>query len=813
MSTKKKLVVIGNGMAGARTVEDIIARGGGDQFEITMFGDEPYGNYNRILLSDVLNGSHEASDIFLNPLSWYEQNGIRLHAGVRAERILRTAREVLGSGGVIEPYDHLIIATGSVPYIPPIEGLLLEDGAYRPGVFVFRSLDDCHAITRYAAGKRCAAVIGGGLLGLEAARGLQNFSLDVHVIQRGTGLMNQQLDGLAGAILRKTLEQLGINVHVEKDTRRVIGGEHVTGLAFGDGSELACDMIVVAAGIKPSTEIALRSGLAVERGIIVDNQLLTDDPRISAVGECVQHRGQVYGLVAPLWDQAKVLADALTGVNPNAAYFGSKIATKLKVMGVEVASMGVTEPTDEGDEVVQFTEPKKGTYKKLIIRNGRLIGGILLGDIAKAPYLTQAYERNTPVPDERLSLLFDIGAPSAKASVETMPLDMQVCNCNGVTKGKIAGCVKQGKRSAKSVMEATRAGMGCGACKGLVAEVVEWACGGEAETDPSADYYVPGVPLSKPELVKAIRDRRLRSVSAVFRELAGGEEDAISKPGLASLLNSVWADEYDDERDARFINDRVHGNIQKDGTFSVIPQIPGGITSAAQLRRIADVAEKYRVPLVKLTGGQRIDLVGVTREDLPNVWRDLDMPSGFAYAKRYRTCKSCIGTDYCRFGLGDSMGLAQRVEARFQGLEAPGKLKLATAGCPRNCSEAMVKDLGVVAIEGGKWEIYVGGAAGAHVRKGDLLCTVASEEDVLTISGRFLQYYRENAKYLERTYGFVARVGIERIRAVVVDDSDGIAARLDDAMQNAVDAHRDPWQEARTPATPNQFRSTLPVVQ
>jgi nitrite reductase (NADH) large subunit len=650
-------------------------------------------------------------------------------------------------------------------------------------------------------------------LGLEAARGLQNFSLEVHVIQRGTGLMNQQLDGLAGAILRKTLEQLGINVHVEKDTRRVVGEDHVTGLAFGDGSELACDMIVVAAGIKPSTEIALRSGLAVERGIVVDNQLLTDDPRISAVGECVQHRGQVYGLVAPLWEQAKVLADALTGVNPSAAYFGSKIATKLKVMGVEVASMGVTEPTDDGDEVVQFTEPKKGTYKKLIIRNGRLIGGILLGDIAKAPYLTQAYERNTPVPDERLSLLFDIGAPSAKASVETMPLDMQVCNCNGVTKSKIAGCVKQGKRSAKSVMEATRAGMGCGACKGLVAEVVEWACGGEAETDPSADYYVPGVPLSKPDLVKAIRDRRLRSVSAVFRELAGGEEDAISKPGLASLLNSVWADEYDDERDARFINDRVHGNIQKDGTFSVIPQIPGGITSPAQLRRIADVAEKYRVPLLKLTGGQRIDLVGVTREDLPNVWRDLDMPSGFAYAKRYRTCKSCIGTDYCRFGLGDSMGLAQRVEARFQGLEAPGKLKLATAGCPRNCSEAMVKDLGVVAIEGGKWEIYVGGAAGAHVRKGDLLCTVSSEADVLTVAGRFLQYYRENAKYLERTYGFVARVGIERIRAVVVDDSDGIAARLDDAMQNAVDAHRDPWQEARAPATPNQFRSTLPVVQ
>jgi nitrite reductase (NADH) large subunit len=625
--------------------------------------------------------------------------------------------------------------------------------------------------------------------------------------------MSQQLDGPAAAILKKTLEVLGIDTLLNRNTKRVLGDERVTGLEFTDDERIDCDLVVIAAGIKPNTELAVRAGLLVERGIVVDNRLCTDDPRIFAVGECVQHRGKVYGLVAPLWEQAKVLADHLTGANPQAAYLGSKVATKLKVMGVEVASMGVTEPTEEGDEVVQFTEPKKGTYKKLIIRNGRLVGGILLGDIAKAPYLAQAYERNTPVPEERLSLLFDIGAPSAKASVETMPLEMQVCNCNGVTKAKIAGCVKSGKRSTKAVMETTRAGMGCGACKGLVAEVVEWACGGETDADPSADYYVPGVPLSKSELVEAVRARGLRSVSAVFRELAGGEEDAASKPGLASLLNTIWAGDYEDERDARFINDRVHANIQKDGTFSVIPQMPGGVTTPAELRRIADVAEKYRVPLVKLTGGQRIDLVGVTRENLPNVWRDLGMPSGFAYAKRYRTCKSCIGTDYCRFGLGNSMGLAQKVEARFQGIDAPGKLKLATAGCPRNCSEAMVKDIGAVAVEGGKWEIYVGGAAGAHVRKGDLLCTVGSEDDVIRISGRFLQYYRENAKYLERTYGFVARVGIDKIRAVVVDDSEGIASRLDAELERTVAAYRDPWQEAFAPATPNQFRATLPIVQ
>jgi len=814
MAQKKKLVVIGNGMAGARAVEELLARGGDDLFDITMFGEEPYGNYNRILLSDVLNGSHTADEIFLNPLAWYQQNNIKLHAGVKVLRIHRHAQKVEGMGGVFEDYDVLIIATGSLPFIPPMAGLTLADGSPKPGVFAFRNLDDCNRITAHALGKRSGAVIGGGLLGLEAARGLQNFDLNVYVIQRGDSLMSAQLDRPAAGILKKTLEQLGINVLLNKNTLRVTGDDAVTGLDFDDGQHLECDLVVIAAGIKANTELAAKAGLLVERGIVVDNQMrCPDDHRIFAVGECVQHRGTVYGLVAPLWEQAKVIAEHLTGANPDAAYHGSKIATRLKVMGVEVASMGVTEPSEEGDEVVQFTEAKKGTYKKLIIRNGRLIGSILLGDISKAPYLTQAYERNTPMPEERLSLLFDIGAPSQQTSIEGMSADMQVCNCNGVTKGAIVNCVKSGRRSPKSVMEATRAGMGCGACKQLVSEVVQFACGGETEHDPSADYYVPGVPLSRSDLVNAIRERGLRSVSAVFRELAGGEEDATSKPGLASLLSTLWADQYIDERDARFINDRVHGNIQKDGTFSVIPQMPGGITSAAQLRRIADVADKYHVPLVKLTGGQRIDLVGVKRDDLPAVWQDLDMPSGYAYSKSYRTCKSCIGTEFCRFGLGDSMRLAQEIEGMFQGFDSPGKMKLATAGCPRNCSEAMVKDVGAVAVEGGKWELYVGGAAGAHVRKGDLLCTVGSHEEVVRISARFIQYYRENAKYLERTYAFVPRIGIEKIRAIVLDDSEGIAAALDAAALRSRDAYKDPWREATAPKTANQFASSLPIVQ
>ena len=813
-SDKQKLVVVGNGMAGARTVEEILARGGAEQFDITMFGEEPTGNYNRILLSNVLNGSYHEDDIFLNPLAWYEEHNIRLLAGKRASGLLRRARLAYGEDGVPEPYDKLIIATGSRAFVPPIEGAYMSDGSLKPGVFVFRTLEDCRQIAEWAKGKHSAAVIGGGLLGLEAARGLQNFGLEVHVVHLGAHLMPQQLDAGAGAILKTSMENLGIKVHLKKNTSTILGPDSVLGLRFADGGTLECDMVIISAGIKANWEIAAGCGLQVERGIVVDDQMrCPDDPNIYAVGECAQHRGHMYGLVAPLWEQAKVLADHITGKNTNAAYHGSKVATKLKVMGVEVASMGIVDAQTPDDEVVQFSEPKRGTYKKLIVREGRLVGGILLGDISKAAYLIQAFDRNTPLPEERLHLLFDIGDPPKTVTFEEMSASTQVCNCNGVSKGAIVACVNAGKRSPKAVMDATRAGMGCGSCKSMVTEIVEWACGGDTEEDPSVHYYVPGVPLNKPELIRAVQQHNLKSVSAVFDLLAGGKEDAASKPGLASLLKTLWKGEYEDEKDARFINERVHANIQKDGTFSVVPQIPGGITNSDQLRRIAFVADKYHVPLVKLTGGQRIDLVGIRKDDLPNVWRDLDMPSGYAYGKSYRTCKSCIGSDFCRFGLGDSIDLALKIEKEFQGFDSPHKLKFATAGCPRNCSEAMVKDVGAVAVEGGKWEIYIGGAAGSAIRKGDILCVVDNHEDALKYMGRFVQYYRENAKYLERTHGFVVRLGIDKVRAVVVEDSEGIAERLEREIAESKAAYKDPWKDTWLPENKKEFATLLPVLQ
>ncbi|HLQ78371.1 MAG TPA: (2Fe-2S)-binding protein, partial [Terriglobia bacterium] len=521
-------------------------------------------------------------------------------------------------------------------------------------------------------------------------------------------------------------------------------------------------------------------------------------------GECAEHRGQLYGLVDPIWQQAEVLADVITGVRPDSSYQGSRLGTKLKVMGVELASMGATRPID-GDEVVLYREPAHGIYKKLIVRNNQIAGAILLGDVESSGTLMQMFLMGTEVPERRADLLFGSPKGVSLLKVADLPDNAQICNCNGVSKRQIADAIQtSGCNSVLKVGACTRAGMGCGSCKTLVAQLLESYLG-EVGYDPNEHYYVPGVPLEKSQLVAEIRNRGIKSVSEAFRQLAGGKEDPSSKIGLSSLLKTLWPDEYEDERDARFINDRVHANIQKNGTFSVVPRIYGGVTSASELMRIAEVAVKYQVPMVKLTGGQRIDLLGIKKEDLPNVWKDLGMPSGHAYTKAFRTCKSCVGTDFCRYGVGDSIELAQKIERRFQGIESPHKMKLATAGCPRNCSEAYVKDLGAVAIEGGKWEIYLGGAAGGSVRKGDLLCTVDTHDDVLLYMGRFMQYYREHGKYLERSYGFVERVGIERLRAILVKDSLGICARLDADIQKAVDAYRDPWQEAELPAYSSQF--------
>lgn len=816
---KKRLVVIGNGMAGARVVEEILKRAP-DDFHITMFGAEPYGNYNRILLSNVLNGSDKPTDIFMNPLAWYQENAITLHAGVKVVRIDREKKLVIGvpltredcpygadeppmagRHTVVESYDAVIIATGSRPFLPPMEGYGI------PGTFMFRTLDDCAHIADYAANCGRACVIGGGLLGLEAARGLMTHGVQVTVLEAGPRLMPMQLDEEGGRLLQSTMEAMGIAVMCQKITTRIENGSgKVTGLTFKDGGRLQTDMVVVSAGIRPITEVARASRLMVEKGIVCDDQMRTSDPAIFAVGECAEHRGKLYGLVDPIWEQTYVLSDCLTGLNPQAAYTGSKLGTKLKVMGVELASLGEVESNNPADEVVVYREPKRGTYQKLLVRDNRLIGAILLGETGPFDALMRTYKQGEIVPEKRSELLFTATDVPSLVNVMALPDHAQICNCNGVS--KLAICEAIRTKDCKSVTKigaCTKAGKGCGSCKGLIAQLLH-AYADEIKDDPSEHYYVPGVTLEKSQLIAEIKARGLRSVSAVFSALAGGKEDADSKVGLASLLRTIWSGDYDDERDARFINDRVHANIQRDGTFSVVPRIYGGVTSADELIRIGTVAKKYNVPMVKITGGQRIDLLGVKKEDIPKLWQDLGIPSGHAYTKAVRTVKSCVGTDFCRYGLGDAIKLAQEIERAFQGIESPHKIKMAVAGCPRNCSEAYVKDVGVVAIEGGKWEIYIGGAAGGTVRKGDLLCTVDTHAEVLTLVGRFIQYYREHAKYLERTYGFVERVGLTRLQAVLIKDDLAICSRLDAEIDQAVKSYQDPWkEEAALPAYPAQF--------
>ncbi len=800
MENKRNLVIIGNGMAGARVAEEILNRSR-TAFAITMVGVEPYGNYNRILLSNVLNGSQSIDQITLNSKEWYTLNKINLITGQAVIKIDTVKRLVSLVGGAAIPFDKLIIAAGSRPFVPPVPGVDLH------GVFVFRTVDDCRSIAKWAKHAQRAIVIGGGLLGLEAARGLMTHGPEVHVVDISPHLMSVQLDAAAGAILGRTIERLGVRTHCGEVLTELAANEHraVSAAVFKSGLRLDCDMAVISAGIRPNKEIAQEAGLPVNRAIIVNDQMQTADPDIYAVGECCEHQGKVYGLVAPIWEQCVVLAEHITAANPSVSYTGSTVGTKLKVMDVQVASMGERDglPTDE---VVVYQEPGGGIYKKLIIRAGKLAGAILLGDTERFSDLQSQMQTGTLLPGRRADLLFPpapVGASPA-FSLADMSDDKQICDCNGISKGRIAAAIRAGKTTVQAVGKATRAGTGCGSCRKLIHGLIE-EIAGQVKADPSESWYVPAIPMDKSALRAEVLKRGLKSVSSVMESLAQ-KDDEKSRMGLAILLRSIWNEEYVDERDCRFVNDRLHGNIQKDGTFSVIPRIYGGVTTADELVKIAMVAKKYNVPTVKLTGGQRIDLLGVPKELLPDMWRDLGMVSGYAYTKAFRTCKTCVGSEWCRFGTNDSTALGIAIEKRFQGLETPAKVKMAVSGCPRNCAEATVKDVGIIATEGGEWEIYLGGAAGTSVRKGDVLGRVQSQDQALRVVARFMQYYQEHARYLERTYDFVPRIGITRLRALLMDDADGICAGLDERVQASMTAALDPWEEdGREPKYAGQF--------
>ncbi len=788
----KRLVVVGNGMAGIACVEQILKY---DRvFDITVFGDETHVNYNRIMLSSVLAGERSADEITLNPLAWYQQNDITLRLGVRSVDVDASAKTVTGDDGSVTPYDTLLLATGSTPFMPRIEGLDREN------VFVFRTLDDTRRLIERSGPGVKAVVIGGGLLGLEAARGLQVQGCDVTVVHLMPTLMERQLDANGGNYLTGTMEDLGIRVLLGRTTTAIVGSDRAEGVALEDGTILEADLVVVAAGIRPNVELAYKAGLAVNRGIVVNDHMETSSADIFAVGECVEHRGVCYGLVAPLIEQGKVLAATMTG-HKGPTYTGTIQASKLKIMGVDVFSAG--DWSEQHAEPVRFEDRALGVYKKLTVRDGRLVGVILVGDTSDSHRYMEWIRTGADLSDRRRHLLFPPPAAGRGADIAEMAESTTVCGCVGVTKGAIIQAIhERGVNTLSQLKETTRASTGCGSCTSLCQALLE-AVAPDFEEE-TKKVLCGCVPFSQDQLREMLRTQRIKSVQEVLDIYGNGFGCEVCKPALSYVLDMLWCGDHDEDRSARFINDRVHANIQKDGTFSVIPRIRGGVTSPAELRRIADVAEKYRVPMVKITGSQRIDLLGVRKEDLPKVWADLGMPSGQAYTKGVRMVKTCVGTEFCRFGVQDSTSAGIEMERRFEHLFTPHKVKMAAVGCPRNCAEATVKDIGLVGQEG-SWQVVVGGAAGKSVRRADVLVTVDTTEDALEAAELFFQYYREHGNYLERTYDFVERLGIDHVRKQTVYAPEPVRCGLLDRLKKSKALARDAWLEGRTPVNPTQF--------
>ncbi|TXC89483.1 NAD(P)/FAD-dependent oxidoreductase [Metabacillus litoralis] len=784
---KKKLVLIGNGMAGVRAIEEIL-KISNELFDITIFGSEPHPNYNRILLSKVLQGDTAVKDITLNDWNWYEENNITLYTDETVTKIDSEMKVVLSNKGREIPYDEVIIATGSVPFILPLPG------ADKEGVTAFRDIKDTDIMLDASKRFKKAAVIGGGLLGLEAARGLLNLGMDVSVIHIAPTLMERQLDETAGKLLQKELEKQGMKFLLEKATEEIYGEERVEGLKFKDGSNLEADLVVMAVGIKPNIQLAKESGLTVNRGIVVNDYLQTDLPNVYAVGECAEHNGIPYGLVAPLYEQAKVLAHQICG-RATAPYQGSVLSTQLKVSGVEVFSAGdFTE--DEEKKSIKIFDEQDGIYKKIVLKGNKIVGAVLFGDSKEGNRLFSMIKKEADISDtEKISILQPLGAEAGESLVATMSADEIICGCNGVSKGAIIEAIQEkGCTSVDDIKACTSASRSCGGCKPLVSDVLQFALGSDFDASSQKEAICSCTTLSRDEVVDEIKAKGLKHIREVMNVLDWESEEGCSKcrPALNYYLGMVNPIEYEDERESRFVNERMHANIQKDGTYSVVPRMYGGVTNAKDLRKIADVVDKFEIPLVKVTGGQRIDLFGVSKDDLPKVWQELDMPSGYAYGKSLRTVKTCVGEQFCRFGTQDSMGLGIRLEQKFEGLQTPHKVKMAVSACPRSCAESGFKDIGFIGIDGG-WEIYVGGNGGTHVRGGDLLYKVKTDEEAMSITGAYLQYYRETANYLERTSAWIERIGLAHVQSVLDDAAK--CKELNARMDETLSVYKDPWKE------------------
>ena len=805
---KEKLVLIGNGMAGVRTLEELL-KIAPDKYDITVFGAEPYGNYNRILLSPVLAGEKTIDEIMLNDKQWYIDNNITLLSGKTVTKIDRINRNVISEDGTEVHYDRIILATGSDPFVIPVPGADLE------GVITFRDIYDVDAMLAASKKYKNAVVIGGGLLGLEAANGLMKQGMNVTVVHLFDVLMERQLDKPAADMLRASLEEKNMRFLTDHNTEAILGDDgnkRVSGIRFTNGTEIESDLVVMAVGIKPNVKLARDSGLHCDRGVVVNDTMQTFDPRIYAIGECVQHRNLTYGLVAPLFEQGKVCANHLAELG-YARYEGSVMSTKLKVTGIDLFSAGNFNGDDDTDELI-FKDASQGIYKKLVLRDDRIEGAVLYGDTIDGSWYFQLMRDGSDISSYRDNILFGqahIGdsGHGETSHVASLPDDAEICGCNGVCKGDIVNTItEKGLFTLDDVRAHTKASSSCGSCTGLVEELLASTVGADY-SQTSKKSLCQCTDFNNEDIRKAIVENDLKSIDAVRIFLGWNTPDGchVCRPALNYYLLCAWLGEYVDDSRSRFINERAHANIQKDGTYSVIPRIWGGMTTPNELRAIADAADKYDVPTVKITGGQRIDLLGVKKENLPKIWGDLSQAgfvSGHAYGKSLRTVKTCVGSEWCRFGTQDSTSMGIDIEKMTWGSWTPHKFKIAVSGCPRNCAEATIKDFGVVAVDSG-WELHVGGNGGVKIRATDLLCKVESEDQVKEYCAAFMQLYREDARYLERTAPWIERVGLSFVQKAIVEDEDNRKQLAQRFLESQKHAQLDPWKERAEGIDKNEF--------
>ena len=789
---QKTVVVIGNGLVGLRFCEQLIEKDQQQAYKIVTFCEEPRAAYDRVGLTQFF-AHNDAEKLMLARKEWYSENHIDLHLADRAVSIDRQNKIIRSQKGEKIPYDKVIIATGSYPFVPSVPGIKNR------GVFVYRTINDLEMIIQYAKNSKKAAVIGGGLLGLEAAKAALDLGLETHVLEFAPRLMPRQIDDAGSKILVQKIEELGVQVHLNKATDAVLGESKVTGIRFQDGEELELDMIIVSAGIRPRDELARECDLEVgERGgILVNDSLQTSDPDIYAIGEVALHSGMVYGLVAPGYQMAEVAAASLCQLDQK--YQGSDLSTKLKLMGVDVASFGDYEADPQITKCLTFEDPFTGVYKKLVFnpQGTKLLGGILIGDASDYGSLSILAKSEDVLPCSPHELVVGSGAGIPGGSAADMPDEAQICSCNNVTKGQICAAIRDDSLvSVDEVKNCTKAGSGCGGCMPLVTDLfkAEMAAAGITVNNHLCEHFE----FSRTELFDIIKVKKLKTFAAVLADCGSGAGCEVCKPTVASILASLWNDHIVDHANLQDTNDRFLANVQRGGLYSVVPRVPGGEITPEKLIVLGNVAKDYGL-YTKITGGQRVDLFGAEVHDLPNIWEkliDAGFESGHAYGKSLRTVKSCVGTTWCRYGVGDSVGFAIRLEERYRGVRAPHKLKGGVSGCVRECAEAQSKDFGLIATENG-YNLYICGNGGSKPRHADLFASDLDEETCIKYLDRFLMFYIQTADKLTRTATWLEKLegGIEYLKEVVIEDKLGICEELESMMQSLVDTYHCEWKE------------------